>query len=378
MASLLKRIILGLAMLAIPAGPVAARADSLANARAEAKKHYDRAMELNEDGQVAEAVIELKRAYELAPHHAVLYNLGQAYITLAKPVEAVAALQRYLHEGGKAIKPDRRTEVEREIARQKTRIATLDIRVLPDGALVAIDGDDVGKTPLAGPARVGIGKHVVAATAAGYEPGEAKIEVAGEDNKVVELKLAPRAGQPSAPVAVAEPAPTSAPIPAPAPAAAPVPAPAAPRPAAASDVSSTYVPSEQPVPGASLAPAQGEVTESSEPSKGNGLRTTGMITTVVGVVGLVVGGALWVDALDTNRQATTQWQTDQSQAHSTRLDAEGLATGANVCLIAGGVLTGLGVVTTLLSFVDDSPAKSVAVAPALGPNFAGLTMGGAW
>ena len=46
MTSLLKRIILGLAMLAIPAGPIAARADSAVSARAEAKKHFDRAKEL--------------------------------------------------------------------------------------------------------------------------------------------------------------------------------------------------------------------------------------------------------------------------------------------------------------------------------------------
>ena len=200
MAHLRQKIVLLLAMLAIPAMPIAARADN--GAKAEAKKHFDRAMELNQDGQVAEAIVELKRCYEISPHHAVLYSLGQAYITLAKPVEAVAALQRFLDEGGKAIKADRRAEVEKEIARQKTRIATLEIRGLPDGAAVTIDGDEAGKVPLATPVRVGVGKHIVAATAAGYETGEAKIEVAGEDNKVVELKLVPRAGQPPAVAAV--------------------------------------------------------------------------------------------------------------------------------------------------------------------------------
>jgi tetratricopeptide (TPR) repeat protein len=150
-----------------------ARADVTAESKAEAKKHYDRAMGLNEDGQVAAAIIELKRCYEIAPHHTVLYNLGQAYISLGKPVEAVDALQRYLEEGDKAIHPARRAAVEREIARQKTRIALLVIRALPAGAMVSVDGDDVGKTPLANPVRVGVGRHVVSATAAGYEPGEA-------------------------------------------------------------------------------------------------------------------------------------------------------------------------------------------------------------
>jgi PEGA domain len=389
MTSLLKRIILGLAMLAIPAGSIAARAESSANARAEAKKHYDRAMELNEDGQVAEAVIELKRCYELSPHHTVLYNLGQAYITLAKPVEAVAALQRYLDEGGKAIKPARRAEVAQEIARQKTRIATLDIRGLPEGALVTIDGDDVGKAPLAAPVRVGVGKHVVAATAAGYEPGEAKIEIAGEDSGVVELKLVPKSGQP-APAAGAVAGlgtfrPASAPEPAPAPTPVPVPASA-----------------PVPAPGASLAPAQGEVATSAEGARWSALRIAGIVTASVGVAGLVTGAILWEAAKSKNNDATSQWQTEQSQARSTRSNAEAdvvitasdvgaqsqarstrsnaesLATGANVCLIAGGVLAGVGVITTLFTFVDNSPSKSVALAPALGPSFAGLTMRGTW
>ena len=388
MTSLLKRIILGLALLAIPAGSIVARADSAANARAEAKKHFDRAMELNEDGQVAEAVIELKRCYELSPHHTVLYNLGQAYITLAKPVEAVAALQRYLDEGGKAIKPSRRAEVEQEIARQKTRIGTLEIHGLPEGALVTIDSDDVGKAPLVAPLRVGVGKHVVAATAAGYEPGEAKIEIAGEDRKVVDLKLVPRPGQPLA--AAPTPAPTPGPVPTPTPTLSPTPppaptpslslppSPAAPIPAAASDVSSAAATSEPPAPGTNLAPAQGEVAASAESSNWSGFRTAGIVAAGVGVVGLVTGGILWAAASSKNDDAVSQWKTGDLRARSTRSDAESLATGANVCLIAGGVLAGVGAITTLVTFVDDTPAKSVALAPALSPNFAGLTMRETW
>ena len=98
----------------------------------------------------------------------------------------------------------------------------------------------------------------------------------------------------------------------------------------------------------------------------------------MGVVGLVVGGALWQAALDKNSEAEGQLSSNPSRAHNTRGDAEGLATGANVLLVAGGVLTGLGVVATLLGFDDGGSSKSVALAPALGPNFAGLTMQGSW
>ena len=128
----------------------------------------------------------------------------------------------------------------------------------------------------------------------------------------------------------------------------------------------------------SLAPTEGEVATSAESSNWSGFRTAGIVAASVGVVALVTGGILWAAASNKNDDAVSQWQTDQSQARSTRSDAESLATGANVCLIAGGVLAGVGVITTLLTFVDDAPAKSVALAPALGPNFAGLTMKGVW
>jgi hypothetical protein len=132
----------------------------------------------------------------------------------------------------------------------------------------------------------------------------------------------------------------------------------------------------------SLAPVQGEVATSAEGARWSALRIAGIVTASVGVVGLVTGGILWAAATSKNDHAVSQWQayttSSQEQARSTRSDAESLATGANVCLIAGGVLAGVGAITTLLTFVDDGPSKSVALAPALGPNFAGLTMKGVW
>jgi hypothetical protein len=213
---------------------------------------------------------------------------------------------------------------------------------------------------------VGVGKHVVAATAAGYEPGEAKIEIAGEDRKVVDLKLVPRPAQPF--VAAA---PVPAPVPVSAPTSVPVPAPAP-------NMLSTSARWAQPAPGTSLVPPQGEVAASAESSRWSGLRTAGIVAASVGVAGLVTGGILWEVAKDKNSEANNQLPSSYGQARSTRSQAEDLTTGANACLIAGGVLAGIGVITTLLSFIDDSPPKSVALAPTMGPNFAGLTMKGIW
>ena len=104
--------------------------------------------------KVAEALLEFQRSYDLKPHFAVLYNVGQAQSVLGRSVEAVDTFERYLRQGGKAIKPARRKEVEQDVARQKARIATLEIRVTPDGAPICVDGKDVGLAPMSQGVRV--------------------------------------------------------------------------------------------------------------------------------------------------------------------------------------------------------------------------------
>ena len=210
MRSTVNQIAFLLALFTAVIAPQSARAE----AKEEARKHYDRAIELIDDGQLPEAIVEFQRAYDLTKHFSVLYNIGQVYVSLAKPVEAIAAYEGYLVGGGKNIPAARRAEVEKEIARQKARIATLTFHILPDGASVRVDGNDIGKAPFAKPLSVGIGEHVVSATAEGHEPAEVKVTVASEDRRAVELTLIAvpekRAESAAAPAVATETAPMTA------------------------------------------------------------------------------------------------------------------------------------------------------------------------
>ena len=185
----MKQIALLLALL----GTLASAPIAHAGPKEQARKHYDRGVELFDDGQLEGAMIEFQRAYDLTHHYAVLYNLGQVLASLAKPLEAEEAYSRDLTEGGKRIPEARRTEVELELARQKARIATLEIRGLPEGAAVLLDGKEIGKAPLPRPIRVAMGTHTVAGSADGYSPVKRQVTVAGEDRRVVELVLEKRA-----------------------------------------------------------------------------------------------------------------------------------------------------------------------------------------
>jgi hypothetical protein len=167
----------------------AARAEVSASARAEAKKHYERAKELVKAEAFDEAAAEFRKAYEIAPHFEVLYNLGQAYVALGRPVEAADTLSRYLTEGGERILPARRAEVEKEVERQRVSIAELVLSIDPPAAAVAIDGVPVDAQTLAAPISLALGRYVISVTAAGYRPKVVVAQLTKAERRPLTIQL---------------------------------------------------------------------------------------------------------------------------------------------------------------------------------------------
>lgn len=157
--------------------------------RSQARDHFDRGIELFNEGRYDAALAELQRAYDIAPAFPVLYNLGRVHATLGHPVEAARALERYLEEGGQAIPASRRDEVETELARQRSRIGHLVVETNVPGSTVNIDGIDVARTPLEAPIPLGAGAHTVAVRAPGHASEIRSVQIAGgvEENMRVEL-----------------------------------------------------------------------------------------------------------------------------------------------------------------------------------------------
>ncbi|MGO9291949.1 MAG: PEGA domain-containing protein [Polyangia bacterium] len=333
--------------------PQAARADT----KEEARKHYDRAIELVDDGQLEGAIVEFQRSYDLTHHFAVLYNIGQVFVSLARPVEAVDVYERYLVGGGKSIPAARRAEVEQEIARQKARIATLEIRGLPEGAAVRLDGKEIGKAPIAAPVRVGVGTHAIAASAEGYDPAEIEVTVAGEDQRVVELVLAKHVVETPPPPAVAPsvemPPPPVAPT-----------APPAMTPAASAPV----------VISTPVEPPQKQQSVSN-------MRIAGIASSTAGVAGMVAGSVCWALAKSRHDDAVGYASQNYARAQQLQGDAQDYATAGNTVFIVGGALAALGVVLYFVGVPSGqavTPDTHVHLMPALGPSFAGLNAGGTW
>jgi hypothetical protein len=169
--------------LATIAVPQTAAAQGETPAQREAGIHFNRAVQLYSEADYRAALVEFKRAYELAPHVTVLYNLGQTYYQLQNYAAALDTFERFLNEGGQA----HRSEVEQAVGVLKTRVGKLDITTPTPGWEITIDDESVGKTPLPKPISVSLGRRKVTATRANETPITKYMEVAAGETAAVSL-----------------------------------------------------------------------------------------------------------------------------------------------------------------------------------------------
>ena len=174
---------------ASPTSSSPAASGSASVATEEAQRRYTRALELFNEGSYDAALLEFRRAYQLAPSWKILYNIGQVNVQLNDYANALDAFERYLGEGGAEVPAARATEIKGQIDRLRARVAQLDITSNVPGTEISIDDLPVGKTPLAKPIRVNVGRRKVALTAVGHLPQSRVVEAAGGDKVKLEFQL---------------------------------------------------------------------------------------------------------------------------------------------------------------------------------------------
>jgi PEGA domain len=155
-------------------GPTARAQD----ARAEARVHFQRAVELYDEGRLVEALSEFEEAYRISPAPTLLYNLAQIHADLGHAVEAADAYQRFLADPGD-IDAELRREAEAALRVQRARIGRVRVTVSVEGARVFLDDVEIGASPLAEPLAVSAGEHVVVVQIAGFETQRHRFRVAG-------------------------------------------------------------------------------------------------------------------------------------------------------------------------------------------------------
>jgi hypothetical protein len=186
---------------------VTAPAGAEEDPRQAARRHYEQGVALSNAADYAGALEQFRQAYAKSPNYAVLYNIGQAEAVLGHLLEAIAALSRYLKDGGTEIPEARREEVKAQLAALEARLAELTVTTEHTGAVVRVDGRDIGRTPLYEPIRLSPGRHVIILSD-GERTQTATVEIREAERRTLTLTLPDRPPAPAAaPTPEAPPAP---------------------------------------------------------------------------------------------------------------------------------------------------------------------------
>jgi hypothetical protein len=165
---------------AAPAPGQAAPAGAAAGGNMEeAQRRFKRGSELYKEGDLAAALVEMKRAYELVPSFKILYNLGQVAYQMHDYAGALRYFRQYLDVGQSAVPPDRRRELADEIPRLEQRVGRLDISTVDRNLDVFVDDAAVGRSPLAAPVTVNEGRRRIEVVGAGGARRSSVVEVPG-------------------------------------------------------------------------------------------------------------------------------------------------------------------------------------------------------
>jgi len=162
----------------------------------EAKRHFDQAVALFNDGDFGGALAEFEASYKIHASAGVLYNIGLTQKALYRYDEALASLRKYLVDAQKVPK-DKRAEVTQLISEIQALLATVTFAVTPPGTSIALDGRELGKAPEIGSYGVAAGMHTFDFAADGYKPAKKELKVvAGQPlTLTVSLEKIPTTGK---------------------------------------------------------------------------------------------------------------------------------------------------------------------------------------
>jgi hypothetical protein len=157
----------------------------------EAQSAWDAAVELYEAGDYDGALVQFKRAHELSGQPQILFDVGLCLKNLARYVQAIAAWEQELSSRQRLPRADIQA-LETAISTLRPFVSTLEVTAEPAGAVVTVDGVEVGRAPLVAPVAINVGQRVVRVTKApDFLPMERTIEVVTGQPASLDVRLEP-------------------------------------------------------------------------------------------------------------------------------------------------------------------------------------------
>jgi len=169
---------------------VPALKDMLTGAALEA---YESAHMLLDHGDFPGAMAKFQQAYGLSSDPRLLFDMAVCAREMRSYARMQNLLLRYEQEGKSLLSTDSRNQVDAALAAIRNLVGLLTITVSEPGALLSIDGDPVGVSPLAVPLAIDLGIHTVLVSKEGFDPAERRIDVVGGREDSLSLTLVARA-----------------------------------------------------------------------------------------------------------------------------------------------------------------------------------------
>lgn len=136
----------------------------------EGVKHYDQ-------HDYDKARLAFLQAYLLKPHPAVLLNLAQSQLRAGRYAEAADNFAKYIRENPGA---EAMSHAKAAFEEARDKVGEVSVEVNATGAVINVDGTDVGKSPLPYAVYMMPGRHTVRATKGGLSADESLDAIAGQ------------------------------------------------------------------------------------------------------------------------------------------------------------------------------------------------------
>ncbi len=169
---------------------------------------------LLDEGRASEALKRFTEAYDRFNSPTLLVSIAEAHLKLGNDVRAAEYYQRFLEEKSAGTAAKLVMLAEQRLEELAAELAVIKLETTVEGALVSIDDDPIGETPL--PATyLKPGLYRIGATKEGHVAFSATVELNGGETRTIPLPLELLPPEPPKPEVAPPPPPLVAPAPPP-------------------------------------------------------------------------------------------------------------------------------------------------------------------
>jgi hypothetical protein len=155
----------------------------------QAKEEYLAGRTIFVDQNYAGALVKFASAYELSKDARLKWNMAACEKNLAHYTRVRRLVQEYVAEGGDKLTAEDKTEARDLLNAIAPYIGRLRLVTSEAGALVFLDGVEIGKTPLLDAVEVDVGIHKVRVVKADYTEFATDITVSGASDSVIQAQI---------------------------------------------------------------------------------------------------------------------------------------------------------------------------------------------